>query len=158
MAVAWPTVRQELQAFIGHLPLVRAPWDLPWCRAVVATDASLEGWGRCRCVLTAKAVASIARVPEVSRFRRIHSLGARATASAALYPLHDGDETHHPPPFIDAANIIDIGETLPMSSGEEEWMVDISFPEVPFGEGGLFSARDYIAEGDLVSPWRVTGK
>ncbi|CAK0898804.1 unnamed protein product [Prorocentrum cordatum] len=25
------TARQELQAFIGLLPLVRAPWDLPWC-------------------------------------------------------------------------------------------------------------------------------
>ncbi|CAK0879867.1 unnamed protein product, partial [Prorocentrum cordatum] len=141
MAVAWPTVRHELQAFIGLLPLVRAPWDLPWCETVVATDASLEGWGRCRCLLTAKPVASIARVPEVSRFRRIHCLGARAAASAALYPLHDDDETHQPPPFIDTANIIDIGEALPTSPGEEEWTVDSSFPE-----------------NDLISPWRVTGK
>ncbi|CAK0892102.1 unnamed protein product, partial [Prorocentrum cordatum] len=93
MAVVWPTVRQELQAFIGLLPLVRAPRDLPWCGPVVATDASLEGWGHCRCALTADAVASVARVPEV-----------------------------------------------------------------PFGEGGLFSARDYFAEGDLISPRRVTGK
>eukprot|EP00959_Pyramimonas_sp_CCMP1952_P050396 1053009-Pyramimonas_sp.AAC.1 len=37
-------------------------------------------------------------------------------------------------------------------------MVDSLFLEAPFGEGGLFSARGDIAESDLISPWRVTGK
>jgi hypothetical protein len=99
MAVVWPTVRLELQAFIGLLPLVRAPWDVRWCETIVATDASLEGWGHCRCALTAKAVATIARTSEVSRFRRVHNVGAREAASAALYPLDEAGEKHRQTPF-----------------------------------------------------------
>ena len=75
-----------------------------------------------------------------------------------MYPLDEDKDNHHPLSFADTTTIIDIGEALPLSSGEEVWMIDSLFPEVPFGEGGLFSARGCIAESDLISPWRVTGK
>ena len=42
-APLWPSVRAELQAFRGILPLVLSEWQIPWCYIVVATDASETG-------------------------------------------------------------------------------------------------------------------
>ena len=44
-AVWWPSVRLELQSFLGLLPLLRSPWALDWSEIITATDASLSGWG-----------------------------------------------------------------------------------------------------------------
>ena len=30
LGTVWPTVRAELQAFLGLLPILQAPWHLPW--------------------------------------------------------------------------------------------------------------------------------
>ena len=78
----WATVRQELQAFLGPLPLCYADWTREWNTLVSASDASLGGFGICTRQLPKDLVGSIGRVPERERFRRGPTLGARATASS----------------------------------------------------------------------------
>jgi hypothetical protein len=41
----WPTVRRELQALLGLLPLLRACWRTPLFRRILATDASEHAAG-----------------------------------------------------------------------------------------------------------------
>ena len=79
----WGSVRSELRAFAGLLPLCRADWDRQWNTLVSASDASLSGFGVCTRHLDREVVATIGRLPERERFRRGCVGGARASALAA---------------------------------------------------------------------------
>lgn len=41
----WPSVREELKAFLALLPLLCAPLELQWSGEVKAVDAPLRGFG-----------------------------------------------------------------------------------------------------------------
>ena len=110
----WTSVRQELQAFLGLLPLCTADWAREWNDLVSASDASLSGYGVCTRKLSRDIVGGIGRVPERERFRRGPALGARASALVDT-ALEDADDDD-----LSCANLIKAG-----------WEVDASFPEIP---------------------------
>ncbi|CAE7664021.1 unnamed protein product, partial [Symbiodinium necroappetens] len=110
----WISVRQELQAFLGLLPLCTADWAREWNDLVSASDASLSGYGVCTRKLSRDIVGGIGRVPERERFRRGPALGARASALVDT-ALEDADDDD-----LSCANLIKAG-----------WEVDASFPEIP---------------------------
>ena len=41
----WPSVAREMPLVYALLPCVVAVVDRPWCRVIVAADASLSGYG-----------------------------------------------------------------------------------------------------------------
>ncbi|CAK0852231.1 unnamed protein product [Prorocentrum cordatum] len=41
----WESARQELECFLGLMPLLRSEWDRPWLTQVLSVDASPYGWG-----------------------------------------------------------------------------------------------------------------
>ncbi|CAK0862261.1 unnamed protein product [Prorocentrum cordatum] len=41
----WESARQELECFLGLMPLLRSEWDRPWLTQVLSVDASPCGWG-----------------------------------------------------------------------------------------------------------------
>ena len=43
----WDSVREELEAFMGALFLLRQRWDQQWNRLVTSSDASMTGYGVC---------------------------------------------------------------------------------------------------------------
>ena len=111
-APLWASVREELQTFLGLLPLCYADWSREWNTMVSASDASLSGFGVCARKLSRELVGAIGRVPERERFRRGPTLGARA---AALIEGEICDEDE-----IDCARLVQAG-----------WEIDSNFPEVP---------------------------
>ena len=80
-APLWSSVRSELRAFAGLMPLLRSDWCRPWSGVVAVSDASEEGFGVCGAVFDPKVVASVGRTTERDRFRRV---GAHSAREAAL--------------------------------------------------------------------------
>ena len=65
----WDSVRKELTAFKGLLPLLVSDWGLQWRREVLCSDASEEGYGGCVSYWPRGTVAHHGRHPERSRYR-----------------------------------------------------------------------------------------
>eukprot|EP00972_Heterocapsa_arctica_P045046 6647697-Heterocapsa_arctica.AAC.1 len=116
--MVWPTVHDELQAFLGLLPLLESRWDLPWSEVVTATDASLDGWGCCQCSMIWGEVASIGRVPELTRFRRTDAPGAREAAAAAIDALLERES------LAAAVDTEAVLAALPGCSDSAQWALD----------------------------------
>lgn len=125
----WPSVRSELKAFMGICFLMTQDWWRQWNTHVTSSDSSLSGFGACKSIWPKELVASVGRVQERSRFRRIGSHAARESAlSAAGFHRVDGEWGP-----IDA----------PMSKRLEQagWGIDSTFQEVPAGclKGNLWT-------------------
>ena len=67
-------------------------WWRQWNTHVTSSDSSLSGFGACKSIWPKELVASVGRVQERSRFRRIGSHAARESAlSAAGFHRVDGE-------------------------------------------------------------------
>ena len=91
-ASLWPSVRDELRAFAGLLFLNAQDWWRQWNSAVTSSDASLTGYGVCESWWKKQLVASVARVQERSRFRRLGGHSARESALGAAGFFFDGKD------------------------------------------------------------------
>ena len=114
----WPTAREELEAFLGLMPLLRSDWTLQWCQTPVASDASEDGYGICIGTWPTGETAKAGRNPERARFRKLGGAGARQ---------------HY---FEQAGLAIDEeGEWNAVDDGEGEkvvaWSSESDFAEVP---------------------------
>lgn len=114
---------------MGICFLMTQDWWRQWNTHVTSSDSSLSGFGACKSIWPKELVASVGRVQERSRFRRIGSHAARESAlSAAGFHRVDGEWGP-----IDA----------PMSKRLEQagWGIDSTFQEVPAGclKGNLWT-------------------
>ena len=64
----WETVRKELLAFAGLMPLIVADWTLPWSSTAYISDASPYGFAFAVADLGVAACSKMGRVRERSRF------------------------------------------------------------------------------------------
>lgn len=107
----WPSVRAELRAFKGLLPLLGSDWVMGWSETVTASDAGPTGWGVCVSRWAPKDVARHGRVSERARFRCRAALPAREAAARAAVATFGLDTAEAP-------------------FGEGDLTVDPSFPEI----------------------------
>ncbi|CAK0816207.1 unnamed protein product, partial [Prorocentrum cordatum] len=124
----WDTARQEMLAAASLLFLMDASWSLPWAPNVVATDASEEGFGAAISTWDPRDVATVGRIMEMGRFRRLPGVSARSRFFGALEDLESdlgGDDLDRP------------------------YDVDTGFPEVPHR---LLSEARWSTL--LAGPWR----
>ena len=147
--MVWPTVRNELQAFLGLLPLLESRWDLPWSEVVTATDASLDGWGCCQYNMDSDEVADMGRVPELARFRRTDAPGAPESAAAAIDALLEHDD------LVNTVDTEAVLRSLPGCGGSDHWALDDGFPELPFGPEGRPSTQ---TQRSAAQCWKTVGK
>ena len=117
----WQSVAAELRAFAGLMPLLHAEWRRPWNPVVSVSDASEEGYGVCGALFNSQAVASIGRVCERERFRRVgtHSARESALTSAGFVRSEVTGQ------WLDGA--LEDAEYLRASG----WDLNAQFPEVP---------------------------
>ncbi|CAK0882062.1 unnamed protein product, partial [Prorocentrum cordatum] len=85
----WPEVVEELVAFRGVLLLLGRDWWLPWNPCVLETDASLAGWAMAQSFWEPSRVASVGRVSERSRFKRVGAHSARESALTSAHLFRD---------------------------------------------------------------------
>ena len=76
----WPSVRDELQAALGLLPLCYSELDVPWHEEIFAYDACPSGMGVVSAVWDLKDVASVGAVNEKARFKLQLSVAPRRRA------------------------------------------------------------------------------
>ena len=65
----WGSTCEELETFLGLMPMTYADWESSWSPDVNATGASPYGFGVPRAFLAIEHIAELARVPERRRFR-----------------------------------------------------------------------------------------
>ena len=65
----WDSVREELEAFRGILPLLRSSWTAQWAELVSSSDAGPSGWGITHSRWSVADVAAVGRVLERSRYQ-----------------------------------------------------------------------------------------
>ena len=82
LAPLWDSVRAELSAFRGLLPLLEADWCLRWAERVLAYDACESGMGACEARADVESVTRLGRVKERLRYRDPVTVEARAHAAA----------------------------------------------------------------------------
>ncbi|CAK0883464.1 unnamed protein product, partial [Prorocentrum cordatum] len=119
VSTMWPEVVEELVAFRGVLLLLGRDWWLPWNPCVLETDASLAGWAMAQSFWEPSQVASVGRVSERSRFKRVCAHSARESALTSAHLFRD-----------------ESGEWRSQFLGDEpqldDWEVVADFPEVPW--------------------------
>ncbi|CAK8994704.1 unnamed protein product [Durusdinium trenchii] len=120
-ATLWNSVRAELRAFCGLMPLIASDWCRPWNELVPVSDASEEGFGVCAAVWTSSQAAAVGRVSERDRFKRAGSHSARETALTSAGFVKDEVSGKW------AEGILDDEEYLKLSG----WDLRTDFPEVP---------------------------
>ena len=108
----WPSVEEELRAFVDLVWFAFSVWSVPWKSQVYQTDASLSGWSVSICFWNVGSVKSVGRVPERARYR----LGAGAARSHALLDVVEGPEASTDASLCDGSS--------------QPWAVDPDFPEV----------------------------
>lgn len=115
-AALGPSVRKELESFVGLLPLLVVDWWLPWSSRGGSSDASEAAFGVCMAEGPVDKVRAVGRVQERSRFHRgAHRARESSLGAAGLLELDATGEECRP-----------AGEDRP-----REWSRDRSFPEVP---------------------------
>ena len=82
-AELWASARRELEVFRGLLVLLVSDWWTPWNRDVLASDASLTGYGVASSRWTVAEVSRIGRVRERDRFLDPSVVSARRSAIRA---------------------------------------------------------------------------
>ena len=124
----WISARAELEAFIGVMILIEADRIRPRFPCVLASDASLSGFGVAQSFWSISDVSAVGRIPEVRRWRcgavpaRRHafqSAGFRVDSLSGEV-LRDGFGR----PFSLDLEMVEI-------LASERWETDPSFPEVP---------------------------
>ena len=65
----WISARAELETFIAVMILIEADWARPWFPRVLASDASLSGYGVAQSFWSMSDVSAVDRIPEVRRCR-----------------------------------------------------------------------------------------
>ncbi|CAK0791762.1 unnamed protein product, partial [Prorocentrum cordatum] len=122
----WESARQELECFLGLMPLLRSEWDRPWLTQVLSVDASPYGWGIASSEFGVSMVKKQGRILERSRFRRLGGLPARASALAAAGFVYS--------PTTDRWQVDDEKERDPSDVREAgAWEMREDFPEIPGG-------------------------
>ena len=117
----WVSVKEELRAFLGLLPLVESDWRRPWNELVLSSDASEVAFGTAQAYWPKDEVQRVGCTPEKARFvRAAHS--ARFSALDAAFGEDPGSDLAGPTNDGDEGRL-----------GEEGWQRDQSFPEVPCG-------------------------
>ena len=76
----WPSVRRELECFLGLMITLVASWELQWNGVACATDACEEGFGVCLRALGPDIASRYGRVRERERFRHPEHVRARDAA------------------------------------------------------------------------------
>ena len=79
----WETVREEISVFKGLMIFLHAEWCRPWNGYVVATDASLHGFGVVSSHWKVDDVATVGRELERGRFKKMGMHSAREAALTA---------------------------------------------------------------------------
>ena len=85
----WETAREELRAFKGLMIFLHADWCRGWNNYVVATDASMTGYGVVSSIWQDSDVAAVGRELERGRFRKLGSHSAREAALTAAGFVRD---------------------------------------------------------------------
>ncbi|CAK0810365.1 unnamed protein product, partial [Prorocentrum cordatum] len=120
----WDSARQELECFLGLMPLLRSEWDRPWLAQVLSVDASPYGWGIASSEFGESTVKKQGRILERSRFRRLGGLPARASALAAAGFVYS--------PTTARWQVNDEKERDPSDVQEAgAWEMRKDFPEIP---------------------------
>ena len=132
-APIWASVRAELLAFYGLMPMVVCDFSRGWSTSTVMYDSCPEGYGAVVAERSLVDVEALGRCRERSRFKKT-SLGPRARALWDLDP-DDPLSIRTPPPLAD-----NVGEN---------WVVEGDFPEVP-----LSFVRDSSWEVTLCDTWK----
>lgn len=138
MAPQWPTVIEELQGFLGVMPLLSSGWWLPWSSGVHLFDASLHGCGACYSESSSEAVAAVGRVPEKSR----HRLGA---GEARLHAAKMAGFEY----AVAQRKIVESGHVCPPPEEVDQRVADESVPEVPGGARNFKVALCSLWEKDF---------
>ncbi|CAE8643896.1 unnamed protein product [Polarella glacialis] len=115
----WKSVRSELEAFLGLLPLLESSWGGTWCNGVYACDSSGRGFGFCHSRWDLEEIKEAGRLSERSRFKR--KLGGKSARERALRHLNLD-------PFLDAASALD--PVAKFEDDAENWALDDEFPEI----------------------------
>ena len=79
----WASVVQELTVFKGLMVFLESPWDREWNSLVLASDASLTGYGVSKAWWPTAVCRDVGRIRERDRFRDANGVGARASALSA---------------------------------------------------------------------------
>ena len=79
----WPTARDEITAFLGLLPGLRAQWTRSWNQLVLASDASEDGYAVASSLWPLRDVKAVSRQLEKRRFKFEGSISAREAALTA---------------------------------------------------------------------------
>ena len=135
----WNSVKAELRAFSGLMPLLVADWSRPWNSVVTVSDASEEGFGVCASSWNSQATGDVGRVSERDRFRRVGAHSARESA------LHSAGFVRDEASGKWAEGLLESEEYLQLSG----WDLKPDFPEVPVSR---LQAQDWstVRQG----PWR----
>eukprot|EP00971_Amphidinium_carterae_P350194 6491429-Amphidinium_carterae.2 len=97
----WPSVRKEIECFVGLLPLCYATCHAPWSCEVVCYDSCPEGRGCCFAGVEEPLIKQVSLLRERQRFKR--TLGGEAARRHALRELSvfDPASVRTPAPQID---------------------------------------------------------
>ena len=79
----WISTRAEVEAFVGVMILMESDWVRKWLLGVLASDASLSGYGVAHSFWNPSGVATVGRVAEVRRWRCGSMLASRHTLQKA---------------------------------------------------------------------------
>ncbi|CAK0861934.1 unnamed protein product [Prorocentrum cordatum] len=127
-SVLWPTVREELECFLGLMVMLEARWDRDWMPFVYSSDASLYGYGVAEAEFDSAQVALVGRISELSRWRLCAGLARQHAFESAGFLLNSetGEvvrDAEGAPRRLDS-ELLDI-------LNSERWECDPAFPEVP---------------------------
>ncbi|CAK0906248.1 unnamed protein product, partial [Prorocentrum cordatum] len=127
-SVLWPTVREELECFLGLMVMLEARWDRDWMPFVYSSDASLYGYGVAEAEFDSAQVALVGRISELSRWRLGAGLARQHAFESAGFLLNSetGEvvrDAEGAPRRLDS-ELLDI-------LNSERWECDPAFPEVP---------------------------
>ncbi|CAK0812006.1 unnamed protein product [Prorocentrum cordatum] len=124
----WPTVREELNCYLGIMVMLESSWTRPWMPVVYPSDASLHGYGVAEACSGTETVAEIGRVSELARWRLGAGLARQHAFECAGFLL-DSETGEVVRDEAGAPKRLDAELQRVLAS--ERWELDPSFPEVP---------------------------
>ncbi|CAK0824653.1 unnamed protein product, partial [Prorocentrum cordatum] len=127
-SVLWPTVRDELNCYLGIMVMLESSWTRQWAPVVYSSDASLCGYGVAEACFGAEAVAEVGRVSELARWRLGAGLARQHAFECAGFLL-DSETGEVVRDEAGAPKRLDAELQRVLAS--ERWELDPSFPEVP---------------------------
>ncbi|CAK0900961.1 unnamed protein product [Prorocentrum cordatum] len=122
----WPTVREELNCYLGIMVMLESSWIRPWMPVVYSSDASLHGYGVAEACFGTETVAEIGRVSELARWRLGAELARQHAFECAGFLL---DSENGEVVRDEAGAPKRLGAELQRVLASERWELDPSFPE-----------------------------